>query len=165
MSLLLADANVLIDLGVVAGLRLLPLLGRCEVLSTVLVECQHASQPTLVAEIAAAGILTVDVERSLVEAADAHPAPLLSLQDRQCLIYARDQGRVLLTGDQHLRVEAGGAGVPCHGTIWLVEQAVASGAFSPSELCRWLEHWPLRRRRLPQPDLARLRILIGCPPP
>ena len=49
--ILLSDANVLIDLGHVGGLALLPQLGRTEVLATVLLECDHTTQPDLVEQI------------------------------------------------------------------------------------------------------------------
>lgn len=161
-ALLLSDANVLIDLGIVGGLRLLPLLGNCEVLSTVLLECQHASQPNLLDEISAVGIATVEVEWDLIEAAEAYSNALLSLQDRQCLLYARNRGRMVLTCDQNLRYAAQGIGVACHDSVWLVEQALATDAFTQTELCGWLNVWPLRRRRLPKDELQRLRALIGC---
>lgn len=161
--ILLSDANVLMDLGFVGGLRLLPLLGRTEVLSTVLLECHHTNQPTLVTEIASAGIVTVQVERPLMEAADAHPNTLLSLQDRQCLIHARDNGRVLLSGDAQLRSAATEEGIRCHGSVWLVEQAHQLGHVPVTDLCRWLSDWPLRQRRLPKVDLIRLRQLLNCP--
>lgn len=161
--ILLSDANVLMDLGYVGGLRLLPLLGTCEVLSTVLLECDHDAQPGLIAQIAAAGIVTVDVERPLVEAAVDHSNQLLSVQDRQCLIYAAEQGRMLLSGDRHLRDAAEAGGVECHGSVWLVGQAIEQDEFTPAELCHWLDTWPLRRRRLPKEELRRLRLILGCP--
>ena len=61
--ILLSDANVLMDLGYVGGLSLLTQLGPTEVLSTVLLECEHATQPSLVQQIQAAGIVTVEASR------------------------------------------------------------------------------------------------------
>ncbi|GHF63583.1 putative nucleic acid-binding protein [Deinococcus metalli] len=161
--ILLSDANVLMDLGYVGGLRLLPLLGRCEVLTTVLLECMHELQPGLMQQILAAGIVPVEVEQPLVESAVNHPNEILSLSDRQCLIYAQQAGRILLTGDRFLRAEAEGLGVTCHGSVWLVEQAWRLGGFSRGELCGWLSTWPLQKRRLPRAELQRLKHLIGCP--
>src|SRR6476469_9401002 len=112
-----------LDLGHVGGLRLLPLLGRCEVLTTVLLECVHELQPRPMQQILAAGIVPVEVERPLVESAVDHPNEILSLSDRQGLIYAQEAERTLLTVDRFLRAEAEGLGVPCHGSVWLVEQA------------------------------------------
>lgn len=162
--ILLSDANVLMDLGYVGGLQLLPRLGRTEVLSTVLLECQHAKQPDLVAQIAAAGILTVEVSRPLLEAADAYAEQdeALSLQDRQCLLYARDQGRVLITGDMGLREAAGREKVEFHDSVWLVAEAHRQSLVEPAELCRWLTEWPLQSRRLPRAELRRLQELLGC---
>ena len=160
--ILLSDANVVMDLGYVGGLRLLPLLGQCEVLSTVLLECEHEAQPGLVDQIIAAGIVSVEVGRPLIEAAMNHPNEIISLQDRQCLIYAQEQGRVLLTGDRFLRDAADAGGVEYHGSVWLVEQAMALGEFDSDELCGWLEMWPLRQRRLPKSELLRIRSLLNC---
>lgn len=144
------------------SLRLLSLLGQMEVLSTVLLECHHANQPTLVTEIAAAGIITVQVERALMEEADAYPNTILSLQDRQCLIHARNSGRILLSGDIQFRSVAAEEGVRCYSPVWLVEQAHQLGHVPAIDLCRWLSTWPLRQRRFPQADLVRLRRLIDC---
>lgn len=162
--ILLSDANVLMDLGYVGGLPILPGLGVTEVLSTVLLECSHATQPDLVQQIQDAGILTVEVTQTLLEEADDYAAvdELLSLQDRQCLLYARQQQRVLLTGDRRLREAAGRESVRCHGSLWLVEEAHRQTLFSATELCRWLNHWPLRNRRFPAAELQRLRKLLNC---
>lgn len=163
--ILLSDANVLIDLGYVGGLQLLPMLGRTEVLSTVLLECHDARQPELMSQIADVGIVTVEATRALLEAADAYAAEddELSLQDRQCLLYARDQERVLITGDLMLRNAAQRERVTFHGTVWLVEEAYNRSLIGTADLCRWLTQWPLQRRRLPASELARLRALMGCP--
>lgn len=162
--ILLSDANVLIDLGHVGGLSLLTQLGRTEVLATVLLECDHTRQPDLVEQIKAAGIVVIDPSRGLLESADAYVDIYeeLSLQDRQCLVYARDEQRTLLTGDQFLRRAAHNEQVSCHGTIWLVEEAHRQNLVLPDELCRWLTEWPLQRRRLPRAELRRLNTLLGC---
>ncbi|MFC6751838.1 hypothetical protein [Deinococcus aquaticus] len=160
----MSDANILMDLGYVGGLGLLSQLGRAEVLSTVLLECEHAKQPNLVADIATAGIVTVDTTSALITAADAYATvdEMLSLQDRQCLLYARDQARLLLTGDRFLRSAADREQVRYHGSVWLVEEAWRQQLVAQAELCRWLTEWPLRSRRLPTTELNRLRALLGC---
>lgn len=152
------------DLDYVGGLTLLPMLGRTEVLSTVLLECWHPKQPNLVAQITAAGIVTVDVLPELVEGAVAYADTdeNLSLQDRQCLLYARGQSRILITGDLHLREAAKRESVPFHGSVWLVEEAHRQGLVHADELCRWLAVWPLQSRRLPRTELVRLQALLGC---
>ncbi|MFN3337043.1 MAG: hypothetical protein ACK42I_06025 [Thermomicrobium sp.] len=160
--MLLSDANVLIDLGYVQGLSLLPRLGTTRVLSTVYLECEHPKQPTLAAEIVRVGIEVVEVERSLLDEAQAYPNEVLSLSDRQSLLYARDQGYVLLTGDAPLRLAADVERVSCHGTVWLVEQAISGQLLPNAELCRWLSEWPMRSRRIPKAHLQRLRRQLGC---
>ena len=87
------------------------------------------------------------------------------MQDRQCLLYARDQRRVLLTGDRFLREAAQREQVACHGSVWLVEEAHRRSLILPPELCRWLREWPLRSRRLPKAELERLSALLRCEEP
>lgn len=160
--ILLSDANILIDLGYVGGLSLLPALGPTEVLSTILLECEHQRQPNLVAEVLVAGIQVVEVEEPLARAAEAYWTTELSFRDRQALLYARDEGRVLLSGDAPLVSAARRERVEAHGSIWLIEQALQHDVFPAAELCRWLGRWPELRRRLPGTELRRLKALLDC---
>lgn len=160
--ILLSDANVLIDLGHVGGLSLLARLAPTEVLDVVLLECEHASQPGLIDVVRSAGVREVATQTAWVRTARAYRSDALSLQDRLNLVYARDNGRVLLGGDRPLRERCVAEGVEVHGSLWLVERAFALELVSPSELCRWLQVWPTLDRRLPIADLKRLNIELGC---
>jgi predicted nucleic acid-binding protein len=161
--ILLADANILIDLAVVGRVGVLPAIGTAEVLDVVLEECDHTSQPTLRADVIGCGVTVVGTDVSWVGPARELRTPSLSLPDALNLAYARDHGRVLLAGDQPLREAARERGVEVHGTIWIVEQVVIRALVDPREICRWLELWPGAGRRLPKGELARLRRALGCP--
>ncbi|WP_071789086.1 hypothetical protein [Leptolyngbya sp. Heron Island J] len=64
--ILLSDANVLIDLGHVQGLDVLCQIETVEVLDVVLEECDHPSQPDLVANILEAGLSIILCKRSII---------------------------------------------------------------------------------------------------
>lgn len=160
--ILLSDANILIDLGFVSGLHLLPQLGSIEVLSTVLLECEHPDQPDLLNIIHDTPIQIIEVDDDLMEQARQLLNKRLSLKDRQTLIYAQQRGRILLTGDAPLRQAAIESQVPVHGTVWILDEIIRLNLVPSTELCRWLDIWPLKKRRLPQVEIERLRNLLGC---
>ena len=160
--IVVSDANILMDLGVIGGLDLLTALGPTEVLSTILLECAHEKQPTLLDDVRRAGILTIDVEKPLLLAAAAYDNQILSLKDKQALLYARETARILLTGETSLRLAAEQEQVRAHDAAWLVEQAFHRQVVPAQDLCRWLNAWPLRQRRLPKKELNRLRLMLGC---
>lgn len=58
----------------------------------------------------------------------------LSLPDCFALALAEDHGWVLLTGDKSLRATASGAGIGCHGILWLLDQLETHSTASPAEL-------------------------------
>lgn len=99
--ILLSDANILIDLGYVNGLGVLTQIGPTEVLDTVLLECEHENQPTLINEVLQAGVVTVTTEIAWLREARKLRATMMDLsqQDRLNAYYAERFARVLLTGD------------------------------------------------------------------
>lgn len=160
--ILLSDANVLIDLGYVEGLALLNQLAPTEVLDVVLLECAHERQPGLTTAIQKAGVKVVATQASWVNAARAYRSAELSGQDRLNLYYAKTYRRLLLAGDKPLRDRCGAEGVEVHGSLWLIEQALARSLVSKHELCRWLEVWPSLGRRFPVAEMRRLSKLLRC---
>lgn len=159
--ILLSDANVIIDLALVGGLPVLPRLGETEVLDLVLLECEHPSQPTIAADVVAAGIKVVPVQREWVRQADPYRrnSPL-SMQDSLSLYYAKEYQRTLLTGDLPLREFCLREGVELRGSFWIVQQAFELGLVPPRDLLEWLKTWPEKGRRLPQVELKRLSDLL-----
>ncbi|MCC6176399.1 MAG: hypothetical protein IT305_13920 [Chloroflexi bacterium] len=158
--ILLADANVLIDLGYVNGLAWLCALAPVEVLDIVLAECQHGSQPDLVPEIKRAGVQTVATDSAWLPEALPYHCRGLSLNDALNLYYARRFGRVLLAGDKPLRDRCGEVGVTVHGSLWVVEQLHQHSLVEGALLCGWLDVWPRFGRRLPPRELERLRRML-----
>lgn len=160
--ILLSDANVLIDLGYVGGVSILPRIAPSEVLDVVLQECEHESQPDLVAEVRNAGVVVVETDIEWLGPARAFRTPALSAEDTLNLYYAKTHGRVLLAGDRPLRESCQREGIEVRGSIWLVEEAFSRGLVPAEELCRWLREWPRLGRRLPKNELLRLAGLLGC---
>lgn len=160
--ILISDASILIDLGFVDGIEVLPKLGTCEVLDLVLMECEHESQPDLVAAIKKSRISVIPVSDALLKEANSLQAKLLSLQDKLTFCYAANTNRIVLAGDRPLRDKCQEAGIEFKGTIWVVEEAHRKGLVQPTELCRWLTLWPSVGRRLPPKELDRLYHLLKC---
>jgi predicted nucleic acid-binding protein len=81
-----------------------------------------------------------------------------STTDLFALVLARSVRGTLLTGDRHLREAAEADGVDVHGTLWLLDEMVGSGALSPTEAGDALERMVAQGRRLPEREVAaRLR--------
>lgn len=160
--ILLADANVLIDLGYFGGLSVLTRLGQVEVLDVVFDECCHPKQPDLPDAIAAAGIQQITVLREWIPQAEPYRTGHLSLQDTLCLYYAKTYRRLLLTNEKALRQCCGEWLVPVHGTLWIIQAAYEQQLVDAAVLCQWLSVLSRHNRRLPKPDMANLTQLLGC---
>ncbi len=146
----LADATLLIDLEKVGGLSLLPRLGRIHV-------------PDLVWEEVAEGVRKRGPSRpsplwwfwqrgrtedQILEAHRRYEG--LSLADASCLVLAKAQDLVLLTGDRRLRTAAEGEGLDVHGALYVVEYLVQGSHLRQEDACRWLRVWEQGARRLPK---------------
>lgn len=160
--ILLADANILIDLHSVSALSKLASIGEIEVLESVLEEC-HRGDATCSA-VAASFFRIVAAPLDCHEILKAYSVKTdgLSLQDSHCLSYAHMHSRTLLTGDRLLREAAEIMSVKMHGTIWIIDELRASRAVTDSEVCQWLERWRRGRRRLPSNEIARLSRECSC---
>lgn len=160
--ILLSDANVLIDLGYVNGLRVLTQLGQVEVLDVVFEECKHPRQPTLTDDICEAGIQVITVLQEWPALARPYQTGALSFQDGLCLYYAKTFQRSLLTNEKPLRQCCQQEQVLVHGTLWIVRSAYDQGLIPSESLCEWLTILCERNRRLPQKEVVALRHLLGC---
>ena len=83
----------------------------------------------------------------------------LSVSDAAALVLAQSRGFTLLTGDRPLRRAAEAAGVPVHGTLWLLDRLYSDGALGPMQLHAALSAVSARPTcRLPQDEIdLRLR--------
>jgi hypothetical protein len=161
--ILLTDANILITLHDVGGIPVLPQLGPTEILDVVFDECLNDCQPDLRATALAAGIAVVESELDWLEEAQEIAEGALSEQDAYCYIYARDAGRVLISGDKPLRNKCKADGVEYRGLIWVLEETFNKGLMDTEALCEWLSLLNSHDRRLPKVEIARLKALFGCP--
>ncbi len=160
--ILLTDANILITLFDVDGVSVLPRIAPTEVLDVVLGECEHDSQPGLREAVETAGIEIVTSEVTWAAPARQMMNGKLSFPDALCLFYAKNQGRILLSGDRPLRNRCEEEDVEYRGAIWVVQEAYDRGLMPPEELCRWIKTWPLMERRLPKGELDRLKKNLNC---
>jgi predicted nucleic acid-binding protein len=89
----------------------------------------------------------------LVEAVQMHAGdPRLSLGDCTAFIAARDDNRLLLTGDKRLRDRAGALPLPTHGLLWILDEIEAAGLLSNSELAASLQKMLDEGARLPSDE-------------
>jgi hypothetical protein len=159
--ILLADAMILIDLGYVRGLDALPKIGMSEVLDVVLDECRYPSQPTLIADVKTAGIVVIRSTDDWLIKAKEYRTSHISPQDSLNLFYAKAYGRTLLTNEGPLRRLCAEHRIPCHGTLWLIEEAHKLGLRSADDLRAWLTVLQRHDRRLPQKEVQRLMHFLG----
>ena len=92
--IVIADANVLIDLGLVNGLGVLTQLAQVEVLDVVFNECTAPSQ--LQDLIISAGIQKIEVTIDWLLSSQQYQKGPLSSQDALCLYHAKEFNRVLI---------------------------------------------------------------------
>lgn len=161
--ILLADANIIIDMECVGAIEILARIAPCHVLDVVLEECDHESQPDLVRNVRNSGITVVETTNSLVEDAAKRRSGKISTTDMMHICYAQEHGHVVLAGDRPLRERCAEEGVMVRGSIWIVEEAYRLALVERIELCRWLKVWPIVGRRLPIEELRRLRQQLQCP--
>ncbi len=117
--ILLTDANILITLHDVGGIPILSQLAPTEILDVVFDECLNDCQPDLKDAALAAGIVVVESKLEWLAEAQDIAEGALSEQDAYCYIYARDAGRVLVSGDKPLRKKCKAGGIEYRGIIWI----------------------------------------------
>lgn len=154
--ILLADANVLMHLDRVDGVRVLTMIAPTEVLDGVYDECQYPE--TLATAIISTGIRIVQSDTAWLVRAESlrrtHRA--ISLVDALCLVYAQDGGHTLLTNDGPLRQRCAEFGVQVRGTLGVIDLCAERGLVSDAELVSWLTRLAAPEHRLPAADLTRL---------
>lgn len=80
----------------------------------------------------------------------AHQYNRASVRDLSALVYARDNGVVLVTGDGPLRAAAREEGVEYHGVVWILDRLVAEGVITRSEASHSLRVMVHKGARLPR---------------
>ena len=158
--ILISDANVLIDLGLVNGLTIFTQLAKVEVLDVIFDECTAPSQ--LQNQIISAGIQKIEVTHDWLRSLIAYHQGSLSFQDALCLYYAKNFNRVLITNDKPLRTLSQQQGIKIHGTLWIIHQAYEQKLLSSNELCAWISTLIQQGSRMPPQEVAKLRALMDC---
>lgn len=159
--IVIADANVLIDLGLVNGLEVLTQLAKkVEVLDVVFNECTAPSQ--LQDLIISAGIQKIEVTIDWLLASRQYQQGELSSPDALCLYYAKEFNRGLITNDKPLRNASQQQGIRINGTLWIIRQAYEQKILSSDELCEWICILVSNGSRMPTKEISKLRTLMGC---
>lgn len=77
----------------------------------------------------------------------------LTYQDVAALELARELNGLLLTSDKLLRLIAESEGIPCHGTLWLLDQLVEKYHYlAPQQGVRAIKNMLEKGRRLPEKE-------------
>lgn len=156
-SVLVADANVLIDLQVGGllrvSMRLPDDLLTVDIIAAELTEgTKKAIRAVRVPEEGLSGELLEDVVRF----GRRYRRP--SRPDLAGLVLARERSGILLTGDAGLREAAEQEGIACHGTLWLLDRLVALEVIEAREAAKALHRMMAADRRLPRAEVRqRLR--------
>lgn len=158
--IVIADANVLIDLGLVNGLGVLTQLAQVEVLDVVFNECTAPAQ--LQDLIISVGIQKIEVTIDWLLSSRQYQQGELSSPDALCLYYAKTFERGLITNDKPLRKASQQQGIEIHGTLWIIRQAYEQKILSSNELCKWISTLVKLDRRMPAQEVGKLRDLMGC---
>lgn len=161
--ILLADANVLIDLGYVDALKILGQMGTVEVLDLILMECEHhPRQPDLMNTILQSGIQQIQTELNWASAACVYRRGDLSIQDALNLYYAKTSGRLLLTNEKLLHSICQQEQVLVRDTLWILKEACQRSLISREQLCQWLQVLAQLNQRLATGELKHLKQKLGC---
>lgn len=159
--IVIADANVLIDLGLVNGLEVLTQLAtKVEVLDVVFNECTAPRQ--LQDLIISAGIQKIEVTIDWLLASRQYQQGELSSPDALCLYYAKEFNRGLITNDKPLRTASQQQGIKINGTLWIIRQAYEQKILSSNELCEWISILVSNGSRMPIKEISKLRTLMDC---
>jgi predicted nucleic acid-binding protein len=157
--ILLADANVVIDLYLVEGLPLVAEIASAEILDYVLEEVDSLEQPGIREKVMESSISVVRAEQEWIKHVTEKG---LSMQDKLNLHYVRQNHRVMLTGEKRMRNICSAEGIEVHGTLWLIDQAKERELRSLKDICRWLDRLSQPDRFLPDDEIQKRREAFGC---
>ncbi len=157
MEVVVNDTNILIDLfnaGLLPYCRMLNLEFRT--LDVVINEIEVTEQQTAVQHIIDEGTLSVyslsseQVARVFQKVAEYHGACNLSVEDISVMVYAKDNGCRLLTGDKALREKATLENVAVSGILYLTDMLTREAVISNAEMVRALGRLLTTNNRLPK---------------
>ena len=154
------DTNILIDLARADLLRLCPLMSlEFHTLDVIVEEVEDYEQRRAVDELVAEGTLKV---RSLsgkqmmtvMEKVEAYEGKCnLSPEDISVLVYAKENGFRLLTGDKTLRTKAIDDGVTVSGILFLTDRMLDDNLVTAEEMILILQRLLTVNKRLPKKSI------------
>ena len=154
------DTNILIDLAKADLLRLCPLMSlEFHTLDVIVEEVEDYEQRRAVNELVAEGTLKV---RSLsgkqmmtvMEKVEAYEGKCnLSPEDIFVLVYAKENGFRLLTGDKTLRTKAIDDGVTVSGILYLTDRMLDDNLVTAEEMISILQRLLTVNKRLPKKSI------------
>ena len=157
MEIVVNDTNILIDLAKADLLRLCPLMSlEFHTLDVIVEEVEDYEQRRAVDELVAEGTLKV---RSLsgkqmmtvMEKVEAYEGKCnLSAEDISVLVYAKENGFRLLTGDKTLRTKAIDDGVTVSGILYLTDRMLDDNLVTAEEMISILQRLLSVNKRLPK---------------
>ena len=155
MSILVSDANIVIDFDVAGLLNTLFLLPDEFVTTNILFHdelmAQHSDLPSCGLQVVS---LDGDAIKSLEALVSLYPKP--SFQDLSALALAKRKAWTLLSGDKHLRQAAQKEEVLVHGTLWLSRRLVENGVLDVTGAKSAFDTMKDQGRRLPWAEVDRL---------
>ena len=154
-SACVADANILIDLHV-GGLLPEALTRPVQLVAPdlIIAEMDNPPGPALVAQGLVEEALSAAEIGEVAHLKARHPRAL-SVMDLAALVLAKRLNVPLLTGEKLLRGVAEGEGVEVRGTLWLLDQMIASEVLGGSDTAAALESMLAAGRRLPVAECER----------
>ena len=157
MEIVVNDTNILIDLAKADLLRLCPLMSlEFHTLDVIVEEVEDDEQRRAVNVLVAEGTLKV---RSLsgkqmmtvMEKVEAYEGKCnLSAEDISVLVYAKENGFRLLTGDKTLRTKAIDDGVTVSGILYLTDRMLDDKLVTAEEMISILQRLLTVNKRLPK---------------
>jgi predicted nucleic acid-binding protein len=163
MTLLISDANILIDMeegGLIEVMFNLP--EKFAVPNVLFIEELVEHHP----ELPAHGLLVMELGEPAVAETyrlrQQYNRP--SLNDLFALALAKQVACPLLTGDKHLRDAAKKENVENRGTLWLVERMVTEAVITVEQAADAYVRMRVANRRLPWPDVAKQLKRLGYKP-
>lgn len=160
MTLLIHDANVLIDL---IGIDLLDLaldlpfrMATTDLVRREIEDPEQARILTSCIERGKISIITSTIQEMNVIATSVGKCTRLSLADWSVLYYAAELDGIAISGDGKLRKEAAAQHVEVHGTPWILSQLVRTTDISPSIAIEKMERLIAINPRLPHKECQEL---------
>lgn len=110
-------------------------------------------------EITRSGIVSIETPVNIMLAmAELAAKYNISVYDAALMLYAKESGSILLSGDKLFRAASKKEGVTVKGTLWVLEELVTKKIIQANKACFILERMFMLGRRLP-PEESSSKII------